>query len=302
MRVLLCHRLNLGDLVCASPGMQWLRHKHPQARFRLITNEFAARVGELIPEVEQVYPFRKFDRRAEPEWRQMLRARAWRPDRVIGLSPSPDWKLAWRMRLLGPSETPDFSAAPEHAAERLAWLFGWRGEEPLQRAYLRQPAVKGTARNVAIWISARKPSNRPAPDQVIKIVRTLRARRKGASIGVFGLPERTNSGAHLPDVQAQSALRSMLGGEGFALATPPLDRLLGEIAASESLIAPDGGMAHVAAGFGKPVVALFGNVDPKAWRPWSPRAKVLQAASRRVADLDPDAIADAWEDSVAGPA
>ena len=75
MRVLLCHRLNLGDLVCASPGIQWLRQRDPQARFRLITNEFAAAVGELIPEVEQVYPYRKFDRQAEPEWRQLLRAR-----------------------------------------------------------------------------------------------------------------------------------------------------------------------------------------------------------------------------------
>ena len=162
--------------------------------------------------------------------------------------------------------------------------------------------MKGTARNVAIWVSARKPSNQPAPGQVIGIVRALRARRKGASIGVFGLPERTDSGAHLPDVQAQAALSSMLRAEGLELATPPLDELLGELAASDSLIAPDGGMAHVAAGFGKPVVALFGDVDPKAWRPWSPRAKVLQAASRKVVDLDADAIADAWEETVAGPA
>jgi ADP-heptose:LPS heptosyltransferase len=302
MRILLCHRLNLGDLVCASPGIQWLRQKHPQVRFRLIANEFAARVGALIPEVEQVYPFRKFDRSADPEWRQMLRARAWRPDRVIGLSPSPDWKLGLRMRLLGPSESADFSGAPEHAAERLAWLFGWRRVEPLPSVRLRQPEFKGAARNVAIWISARKPSNRPTPDQVIRIVRALRARRHGASIGVFGLPERTDSSAHLPDVQAQSALRSMLRAEGLDLATPPLDLLLGEIAASDSLISPDGGIAHVAAGFGIPVVALFGNVDPLAWRPWSPRAKVLQAASRRVADLDAEAVADAWEESVASPA
>lgn len=121
MRVLLYHRLNLGDLVCASPGIQWLRQKHPQASLRLMANEFAARVG-------------------------------------------------------------------------------------------------------------------------------------------------------------------------------------GELAASNSLIAPDGGMAHVAAGFGKPVVALFGNVDPAAWRPWSPRAKVLQAASRQVVDLPAEAIVDSWEDALASPA
>ena len=75
MCVLLCHRLNLGDLVCASPGIQWLRQRQPESSFRLITNDFAARVGELIPEVESVYSYRKFGRDADAEWLQLLRAR-----------------------------------------------------------------------------------------------------------------------------------------------------------------------------------------------------------------------------------
>ena len=155
MRVLLCHRLNLGDLVCASPGIQWMKARQPDTTFRLVTNDFAANVGKLIPEVEQVYAYRKFGRDADPEWRQLLRARNWKPERVIGLSPSPDGKLVWRMRLFGAVKPMDFTGAPVHAAERLAWLFGWRGAEALPPARLMLPGVRGRVRDVAIWISAR---------------------------------------------------------------------------------------------------------------------------------------------------
>lgn len=279
-----------------------MREQHPELRFRLITNEFAAHVGRLLPGVEEVYAYRKFGMDAASEWRQLLRARRWHANRVIGLSPSPDRKLALRTWLLGPSTQADFAGAPAHAAERLAWLFGWRPGATLPRAQLRLPEEQGTARDVAIWISARKPSNRPTPAQVVAVIRGLRDRRGGISIGVFGLPERTDSGAHVPDVQAQSEVDAMLRGEGLRLATPPLDALLGELAASASLISPDGGMAHAAAAFGKPVVALFGDVDPGAWRPWSSRVQVLQAPSRSVSDLDPAGIVDAWGGLLARPA
>ncbi len=302
MRVLLFHRLNLGDLVCASPGIQWMKARQPDASFRLVTNDFAARVGALMPEVEQVYAYRKFGREADPEWRQILRARAWRAERVIGLSPSPDHKLMWRMRMLGPVSPVDLGEGQMHAAQRLARLFGWRGAEELPPARLRMPELRGRVRDVAIWVSARKPSNKPSLAQVVGIVRALRARSKDVSIGVFDLPERTDSGAHLPDASAQSQLSSMLAAEGLRLETPPLESLLGELATSASAIAPDGGIAHIAAAFGNPVVALFGDVDPAAWRPWAPRARVLQAASRKVADIDAHEIAAAWEESVARPA
>jgi len=295
MRLLLLHRLNLGDLVCASPGLQWLRRQRPEATFRLLTNDFATRVGELLPEVERVLPYRKFSTSAPPEWRQLLRARAWRPDRVAGLSPSPDRKLALRLCLFGAGAPEDLDSAPPHAAERLAWILGWRGKEPLPPVRLRTPAARGRARDVAIWVSARKPSNRPAASQLLALVRELRSRHASLSIGVFGLPGETDSGAHVADAAAQSELAQGLAQHGLALEMPPLDALLGEFAASASAIAPDGGMAHLAAGFGKPVVALFGDVDPAHWRPWSPMARVLQAPSRRVPDLEPAAIADAWE-------
>jgi ADP-heptose:LPS heptosyltransferase len=301
MRVLLVHRLNLGDLVCASPGLQWFRERHPQARVRLLTNDFAAHVGRLLPGVEDVYAYRKFSAGGMPEWRQLLRARGWKADRVIGLSPTPDRKLALRLRLLR-GNAGKHAERRLHAAEQLAWLFGWRGNEALPRAALDLPTGAMQRRDVAIWVSARKPSNRPSPAQVLAVVQKLRARHAGISIGVFALPAETDSGAHLPDREVQDSLATMLAGQGLSLEVPPLSELLVEFASCRSVIAPDGGMAHIAAGFGLPVVALFGDVEPADWRPWSPRARVLQAPSRRVEDLDPAAIVDAREEALASPA
>lgn len=302
MRLLLYHRLNLGDLICASPAIQWFRERHPEAAVRLLTNDFAANVGALLPGIEAVLAYRKFGSSAPPEWRQLLRARAWRADRVIGLSPSEDRRLALRMRLLGASGPQDYSGSRVHAVERLARLFGWHERDPLPAVRLLAPASQGRARDVALWLSARKPSNRPSVAQMLALVGELRRRRPGVVVGVFGLPSETDSRAHVADAAAQAQLAEALAHSGLALETPPLGALLGEFAASASVIAPDGGMAHVAAGFGKPVVALFGDVDPAHWRPWSPRARVLQAPSRRVPDLAPEAIADAWEAAIAGAA
>jgi ADP-heptose:LPS heptosyltransferase len=301
MRVLLAHRLNLGDLVCATPGLQWFRARHPEARFRLLTNDFAAHVGRLLPGVEEVYSYRKFAARGTPEWRQLLSARGWHADRVIGLSPTPDRRLAFRLRLLG-AKPGEHSGRQLHAAEQLAWLFGWRGDDALPRARLDPPPDARPGRDVAIWVSARKPSNRPSPRQIVTLAGMLRQCRPGVSIGVFALPAETDSGAHLPDREAQDSMASMLKAEGLPLLTPPLPELLAELASSRSVISPDGGIAHIAAGFGLPVVALFGDVDPADWRPYSPRARVLQAATRRVEDLESAAIAAAWEEALESPA
>lgn len=298
MRVLLLHRLNLGDLVCASPALQWLRARFPEARFRLLTNDFAARVGQLLPEVEEVLPYRKFGEAAPREWRQWLRARAWHPHRVLPLAFSDDRKLVLRARWLGPYAKPDFDGAPAHVAERIAWVAGWRGEQALPGACLQLPSASTTARDIALWVSARKPSNRMHAKQVLDLVRELRLRRTSARIGVFGRPAETDSAAHVADAAMQAELARGLAHLGCRLETPPFNRLIAELAASASVIAPDGGMAHIAAGLGKPVVALFGEVDPAKWRPWSPLAVPLHAASGRVGDLPVREIADAWEDAI----
>ncbi|HMM73428.1 MAG TPA: glycosyltransferase family 9 protein, partial [Rhodocyclaceae bacterium] len=58
-------------------------------------------------------------------------------------------------------------------------------------------------------------------------------------------------------------------------------------------ILSDGGAMHLAAGLGKPVVALFGATPPAVWRPWGVTHRVLRPPSREVRELDAAAIVDA---------
>jgi len=76
-RVLFCHRLNLGDLVCASPALRWLRQREPGAAFRLLTKDFSANVARMMPELERVHAYRKFGHDAPAEWRVLWEARRW---------------------------------------------------------------------------------------------------------------------------------------------------------------------------------------------------------------------------------
>ena len=50
---------------------------------------------------------------------------------------------------------------------------------------------------------------------------------------------------------------------------------------------------HLAAGLGKPVVALFGDSPARRWHPWGVDHAVVQAASGDVADVSVDEVAAA---------
>ncbi|HRI44468.1 MAG TPA: glycosyltransferase family 9 protein [Fimbriimonadaceae bacterium] len=62
------------------------------------------------------------------------------------------------------------------------------------------------------------------------------------------------------------------------------------VARSVLHLAGDTGTGHIAAAYGVSTVSVFGPTPPERYRPWSKKAVVLRAASRRVEDVDPDEI------------
>jgi ADP-heptose:LPS heptosyltransferase len=55
----------------------------------------------------------------------------------------------------------------------------------------------------------------------------------------------------------------------------PLSRVKSLMAGAQLFVGNDSGPAHMAAAFGVPVVALFGDSDPSIWGPWRTQARVL---------------------------
>ena len=61
-----------------------------------------------------------------------------------------------------------------------------------------------------------------------------------------------------------------------------------------SMIMSDGGAMHIAAALNRPIVALFGDSNPKRWRPWGVPHKIIQNKTEHVKDIDPSEIIDTW--------
>lgn len=69
------------------------------------------------------------------------------------------------------------------------------------------------------------------------------------------------------------------------------------VAASDIHLAADTGTGHMAAAFGVPFVSIFGPTDPKLFRPYSDRGKVLRA-SATPGDVEPSDVLAAVEDLI----
>lgn len=312
MRVLLYHRLNIGDLVLATPAIQWFKAQHPEAEIRLVTNNWAAHLGRMLPGVSQVQIYNKFGATAKNEWHAILQARRWQPDLAIALSPSADkrlayrlfwignavgyadkslvYKLAYRQRLTEP-------AGNLHVAEKLGRLFGITDYATLPAAkleYKTDPAAPRFA--VGMHLSARKPSNRPSLQQVVAIIDGIHRRLPGAAIALTSVSENRPNRAHISDTTFAENLKQAVGNKNVHFFDAlNFAAIIDVHARCDSAIMPDGGLMHIAAALGKPVVGLFGNSDPADWRPFTPRSRYIQTESRCVADIAPDDILCAWE-------
>ena len=76
--------------------------------------------------------------------------------------------------------------------------------------------------------------------------------------------------------------------------TPTLESLIEGIQTCGSMIMADGGAMHLAAALNRPIVALFGDSNPKRWRPWGVLYTIIQNETENVKDIKGVKIMDAW--------
>lgn len=77
--------------------------------------------------------------------------------------------------------------------------------------------------------------------------------------------------------------------------TRSLDELIAAMQLCDRVVTSDGGAMHIAAGLGKPIVALFGDSDPVRWGPWQVPHQVLLAADENVASITPAEVFSALQ-------
>jgi ADP-heptose:LPS heptosyltransferase len=332
MRILVIRRDNIGDLVCTTPLITALRRRHPRAWIGALVNSYNAPVLAGNRDLDEVVVYTKLKHVGAGEsglaaFGRYL-ASLWRLRRAgldAAVLATPDFvpRTARQARWLAPGEIVGFSDGSSaaarlldasvpvsrvvglHEVQRVFSLgahFGVTGEIPrltvvpdaieLEKA---RRAFTAAGPRVAVHISARRATQRWPAERYAALIERLH-REHGAAAMLLWFPGDAGDPRHPGDDGKAAEIARLLAGRAplAAYRAGPLRELIGALAACDAVITPDGGAMHLAAGLGKPTVALFGDVPAERWRPWGVPHRVLQAASRDVADLDVDEVAGAF--------
>lgn len=329
MKILVIRRDNIGDLVCTTPLLAALRRRHPEAWIGALVNSYNAPVLERNPDLDAVISYRKLKhlepgesalaalgRRLASFWR----LRRMKLDVVVLATPGAPTRGLRLARWLNPARIVGFddrsvrAATPgaRHEVElvfSLAKAFDIQGAAPglvvvpdpreLERARALLAARPG--RRIAVHISARRRSQRWPAQRFAELIRALHAQH-GAHVMLLWSPGPPEHVQHPgDDEKAAEVLRAV--GAGCPVVPYPTARLaelIGALAACDEVICSDGGAMHLAAALGKPIVALFGDAPVERWRPWGARHRIVQPASRDLADLPVQTVLAAYRELAAG--
>jgi ADP-heptose:LPS heptosyltransferase len=148
---------------------------------------------------------------------------------------------------------------------------------------------------LGIHISARRVRQQYPIAQWIMLIRALHDLDTKLTFHIFWSPGDSKSPMHPGDDYKAIILKEELKDLPVNfMPTPTLESLIESIKTCGSMIMADGGAMHIAAALNRPIVALFGDSNPKRWRPWGVPYKILQKNTEEVKDIEPSKIIDAW--------
>jgi heptosyltransferase-3 len=148
---------------------------------------------------------------------------------------------------------------------------------------LRLPSAPGPL--IGLHVSARKPSQRWPAERFATLARRLHERYAAAFLLLWA-PGRHDDPQHPGDDEKAATIMTNIGDlPVIAVPTARLEELIAAISVCDQFICGDGGAMHLAAGLGKPIIALFGQSAPARWRPWGVPNIVLQEPSLNVCDI-----------------
>jgi ADP-heptose:LPS heptosyltransferase len=328
MKILVIRRDNIGDLVCTTPLLSMLHAHFPQAEICVLVNSYNAAVLENNPDVNAVYAYTKAKHRAAGQSligiyieriRQMLEMRRKRFDYAIlaGGSATRALKL---VRMVQPRQVIAYVDSAvrgidlpvarnwnenSHEVEVVCGLLsalGINGPPPPVRVYAdpvlasrirKQLALDESRRLIGIHISARKASQRWPAERFVELVKKLAASGNMNFVLLWSPGDETNP-LHPGDDRKAAAILAALADQPITgYHTQRLQELIGVLSLCDIVFCSDGGAMHLAAGLGKPIVALFGRSNVNHWRPWGVPQAVLQKSSCEVNDISAQEVLDA---------
>ena len=307
MRILVIRRDNIGDLACTTPLIDGLRAAQPDAWIGALVNTYNAEVLARNPALDAVHVYEKLKHRASPLFafvadRFRLAGNLRRDKLDWVLVPAPSMATMKFARSLRPAHLAASDADDRrHEVERtyaLGAALGVSGAPGPLRVF-PDPARVGElctrlARGprVAVHISARRPAQRWPAERYAGLVRAL---TRDCRVTLLWAPGSAGDPRHPGDDELAAQVQASTAGLAVdAVPTHDLATLIAALSLADRVICPDGGAMHLAAGLGKPVVALFGDSPVERWKPWGVRHHVVRPDSANLADLPLEAVLAAY--------
>ena len=151
------------------------------------------------------------------------------------------------------------------------------------------------SQTLGIHISARRIKQQYPITEWAILIRTLHDIDPKLTFHIFWSPGDSKNPMHPGDDHKALVLKKELKDLPVKfMPTPTLDSLIKSIHTCGSMIMADGGAMHIAAALNRPIIALFGDSNPKRWRPWGVPYIIMQNKTKHVKDIKASKIVDAW--------
>ena len=306
MNILIIRRDNIGDLLCTTPLLRGLKDQLKVSRLDVVTNSYVAPVLKGNHDIDRLYIYHKL----KHGHTSLIQVTIERLRLIFNLRQQHyDYILAFDQRSINLGRylrktqilTPIHDWTEKTEVER-AWEIGQRlglqgvpGALVLPLHLYNAHANKKDPHTLGIHISARRIKQQYPVTQWVELIRQLHASNPTLTFHIFWSPGDSKSPMHPGDDDKAEILKEELKDLPVNfMPTPTLESLIESMQTCGSMIMADGGAMHIAAALNRPIVALFGDSNPKRWRPWGVPYKILQKNTEEVKDIEPSKIIDAW--------
>ena len=324
LSILVVRRDNIGDLLCTTPLLHGLRKKYPEAFIAVLASSYNEEVLRDNPDVDKIFIFPKryqkknvgyFFSRLWKRWILIQEIRKHRFDHVVLANGGRRYaqklrgkqSIGFRERHQPDHRQPEVvvplenEGRDDHEVSKMARLGAVLGvaeamgplhlfpdKKQLQHERKRLVALgwNPLRPTVALHISSRKPSQRWPKESFVALANKIVSQKKEVQLFLFWSPGNEGNQMHPgDDAKAAWILEQLPEDVIFPCPTKNLRELIAGVSFVDQMICSDGGAMHIAAALQKPLLCFFGASNVKEWHPWHVPHRILQPASRIVADL-----------------
>ena len=310
MNILIIRRDNIGDLLCTTPLMVGLKEQLKVDRLDVVTNAYVAPILKGSCFIDNLYIYHKlkhghtsFFKVIGERLRLIFNLRRHHYDYILAFDQRALnlTRYLKKTKVLAPIQDWTHQTEVERAWElgQRVGLKGLPGPLTLPLHLFDPSSHIKNSQTIGIHISARRIRQQYSILQWVKLIQALHDLDTKLTFHIFWSPGDSKNPMHPGDDDKALILKKELKNLPVKfMPTPTLESLIKSIHTCSSMIMADGGAMHIAAALNRPIIALFGDSNPKRWRPWGVPYTIMQNKTKHVKDIEASKIVVAWLDLI----